>query len=161
MEDNRLIGIRGKIGAGKDTVAKLILQYSVRDLVTGGNAPEDIGILEEYSCWEIKKFATKVKQIAYLLTGYSITKFEDQEFKKQKLGQEWNDMTAREMMIKIGTECMRDNLHPDTWVNALFVDYIQPYQQDWIITDLRFKNELERIRKYNGINLSQPCVQPF
>jgi hypothetical protein len=48
-----------------------------------------------------------------------IQDFESQEFKNEKLGPEWGDMTVRDMLQKIGTESLRDNLHPDVWVNAL------------------------------------------
>jgi hypothetical protein len=53
------------------------------------------------------------------------------------------------MLQKIGTEAMRDNLHPDVWVNALFTTY--GYNSRWIITDVRFPNEIERIKQYDGI----------
>lgn len=93
--------------------------------------------------WQIKKFAGKLKQIASLMTGIPVEKFEDQDFKKTYLGEEWSysvaldrdtvlqehkyweekQMTVREFLQKLGTDAVRDNLHTNAWVNALFADY--------------------------------------
>ena len=188
-----LIGISGKTGSGKDTVGKII-QY-----LTDKNAKEmsfkDWYASNVYSVYQvmgkykIQKFATKLKQIASLLTGIPIEKFEDQEFKKTFLGEQWRVyknlntgkqgienirsehsaetylMAVREFLQKLGTEAMRDVIHPNVWVNALFADYKHTkkfYNEegeqlrmkglpDWIITDMRFPNELQAIKERNGI----------
>lgn len=141
--------------------------------------------------WQIKKFAAKLKQIASLLTGIPAEKFEDQDFKKLELGREWdrvvykysvvlkqdgpfnNDrvaenqiMTVREFLQKLGTEGIRNGVHENAWVNALFADYRREYQQGadsfdeptrsgdypkWIITDVRFPNEAQAIVDRGGI----------
>lgn len=172
-----IIGINGYIGSGKDTVGNIIaenLQYPEPCKQFSGNS------------WEIKKFAAKLKQIASLLTGIPIERFEDQEFKKTYLGPEWNwsgaissdvPITVREFLQRLGTEAIRDNIHPDAWVNALFADYnpkvtYQGYVIDladnaeepepigkpvdaeypnWIITDVRFPNEAQAIKEKEGI----------
>jgi hypothetical protein len=168
-----IIGINGKIGAGKDTVGTIIqgLLYTNKD----------------QSC-EIKKFAGKLKQIGSILTGIPVENFEDQEFKKSYLGTEWGTvqdvplnsippfadmqfnalMSVREFLQKLGTEAMRDGLHTNVWVNALFADYKKdwgiesnlPHSEflnlkypNWIITDMRFPNEMEAVVKRNGITI--------
>jgi hypothetical protein len=170
-----IIGINGKIGAGKDTVGTIIQGL----LLTNKNQ----------SC-EIKKFAGKLKQIASILTGISVKKFEDQEFKKTLLGSEWGTvksnplnavpvfedvqfnhlMSVRELLQKLGTEAMRDGLHQNVWVNALFADYkakwvptgdaieedevsLEKEYPNWIITDMRFPNEMEAVIKKGGITI--------
>lgn len=151
-----IIGINGKIGAGKDTVGTIIqgLLYTNKDQSS-----------------EIKKFAGKMKQIASILTGISVEKFEDQEFKECFLDVEWGTiqdiplnsippfadmqfnvmMTVREFLQKLGTEAMRDGLHTNVWVNALFADYKK--KSNWIITDMRFPNEMEAVIKRHGITI--------
>ena len=138
----KIIGIAGLAGSGKDTVGEAIRAFGKLDREN----------------WEIKKFATELKRIASILTGYKIQDFESQEFKNAKLGPEWGDMTVRDMLQKIGTEAMRDNLHPDVWVNALFSTY--GYNSRWIITDVRFPNEVERIKQHSGtlIKVVRPGV---
>ena len=103
-----IIAINGKIGAGKDTVGKIIQLFTylnnecdwkesekkeaLKDLYKGNidSLIHDIGIGRGYGDWKIKKFAGKLKQIASILTGISIEKFEDQEFKKTFLCEEWD-----------------------------------------------------------------------
>ena len=151
-----LIGISGKAGSGKNTVASFL---------------QDID-----SSFEQKAFAAKLKKIASILTGEPIQNFEDQEFKKEFLGDEWSTyveampfadltktnmelrMTVREFMQKLGTDGLRENLHPNVWVNALFADWRGPKMDEyhpskWIITDVRFPNEYEAIKDRGGIIL--------
>ena len=194
-----IIGINGKIGSGKDTIGSII-QYltsesgdpnssryrSYAEFLSkgGGYAPRNFD--HHYvSDWEIKKFAGKLKTTASLLTGIPVEEFEDQEFKKTNLSNEWSigygkkldgsytdvsPMTVRELLQKLGTDAMRDNLHENVWVNALFADYRSEHKKDkqvtpvdvsfdkstlpnWIITDTRFPNEMEAIEERGGITI--------
>jgi len=142
-------------------------------------------MLEIRSDWKIKKFAGKLKQIASILTGIPVENFEDQEFKKTILGSEWGTvqnvplnsippfadmqfnvmMSVREFLQRLGTEAMREGLHTNVWVNALFADYVETESifrgkviekhalPNWIITDMRFPNELESVEKRHGITI--------
>jgi hypothetical protein len=134
-----LIGISGKIGSGKDTVGGVLQLYFAT------HQPAD--------AWEIKKFAGKLKDIAEILTGIPKVNFEMQHFKQSNLPEEWNKngepMTARSLLQIVGTDAMRDQLHENVWVNALFADYNE--NSRWIITDVRFPNEAEAIKKHGGI----------
>lgn len=82
--------------------------------------------------------AGKLKQIASLLTGIPVEKFEDQEFKKTTLDPIWDQpisgdlgdimtkpMTVRELLQKLGTDAMRNGLHTNVWANAFWSDYKQ------------------------------------
>lgn len=166
-----ILGINGKIGSGKDTVGSII-QYLTSDY------KEIYGYLEwvervkiyssfPYSPWKIKKFAGKLKEIAALLTGCTIEQLEDQEFKKETLGFNWRSghcigaaSTYRELLQLLGTEIMRDKVHPNVWVNALMADYKEQQNYDssfsypkWIITDMRFPNEIEAVKAKDGITI--------
>jgi hypothetical protein len=195
-----IIGINGKIGSGKDTIGGII-QYLTSDYKDKYDYKNWIDRVENhgsntYSPWEIKKFAGKLKQTGSLLTGIPIEKFEDQEFKKTELAEDWNyfpiigyghrnvpvygqdeqAMLVREFLQKLGTEAMRDGLHTNVWVNALFADYkptndcqqhadglfytdehgeneVIPEYPNWIITDMRFPNELEAVVKREGLTI--------
>ena len=134
-----IISITGKISSGKDTIADIIMQYT------------------PYHDWEVKKFAGKLKDIAEIVSGVPKINFEDQEFKKQDMGPAWG-MTYRDLLQKLGTEAMRNGLHKNVWVNALFSDYKGQQNADgslshpnWLITDTRFPNELEAAKTHNGI----------
>lgn len=174
-----IIGVSGYINSGKDTIGKII-QY----LDSGSKASfekwtksiihcsgYDIGGESMYDCenrWKIRKFAAKVKIIAGLLLNVDVEKFEDRDFKDTKLGPEWDNMTVRAFMQKLGTDAMRYGLHPDVWVNALMSEY--KYTPDglllenWIITDVRFPNEAQAIKDKGGfivrVNRYPPGVSP-
>jgi hypothetical protein len=153
-----IIGINGYAGSGKDTVGTILQQ------------------IDKDSHWEIKKWAGKLKQVAELLTGIPVEKFEDQEFKKTNLGKQWNDrinnpMSVRDFLQKLGTEGLRDGLHTNTWVNALMADYkCVPADRapngwdcpNWIITDTRFPNEAQAIKDAGGIiiRVTRPGIGP-
>lgn len=171
-----IIGVSGRIFSGKDTVGKMIQD------------------LDPKRSWQIKKFAGKLKQIATILTGIPVEKFEDQEFKKSALPFCWDKeipittlsgvdhglrpMTVRDLLQVLGTEALRDNLHKNVWVNALFADYVcasegiryekgentftpkitpitfnPPLCPNWIITDCRFPNEAQDITDKGGFIL--------
>jgi hypothetical protein len=168
-----IIGVNGKIGSGKDTVGKII-QYLTSEYRDKYNFIEWQDRVENYgssthSKFEVKKFAGKLKEIAFLLTGKPVENFEEQNFKKLNMGSAWN-MTYREFLQKLGTEAMRNGLHEDVWVNALFADYkakwvptgdsvaeedvsLEKEYPNWIITDMRFPNELESVVERQGITI--------
>lgn len=176
-----IIGVFGYAGSGKDTVGSLIQyvlsgNYDVPINEVIENYKNNEWWLEEKSGWEIKKWAGKLKYIAAILTGIPISKFEDQEFKKTNLGPEW-DMTVRDLLQKLGTDAMRNGLHPNSWVNALMADYTPTQVQwsqgplggyedgpmpNWIITDTRFPNEAQAIKDKGGIviKVQRPGVGP-
>lgn len=174
-----IIGISGYIGSGKDTVGQMIQKLttpkpSVHEEDEFGRPARyingDYVLKPEYSIWKIKKFAAKLKQIASLLTGFPVEKFEEQEFKKSILPQCWDymvllppktldqaekyweerQMTVREFLQKLGTEAIRTNLHENAWVNATFADY-EGDRDFWVITDARFPNEAKAIKDRGGL----------
>ena len=56
-----------------------------------GGAYDDSGVsVEGISRWQIKKFATKVKQVLSLLTGIPVEDMEKEEVKNSYLPKEWN-----------------------------------------------------------------------
>lgn len=182
--------------------------YLKKDWITN---KDDEYLLIKYSNWKIVKFAGKLKEIVSILTGCKIQDLESQEFKNKQLSSEWDyyrqginlnpsvvteevakmlgdsriyHYTYRDLLQKIGTEAMRNNIHNNIWVNALFSEYkttLQTVEQterilkyckdnnlknisydeqnklipenlpNWIITDVRFPNELKAIEDRNGI----------
>jgi hypothetical protein len=174
-----IIGISGKIGSGKDTVGQIIqiLTHNPSFTTEGIKEHLKINATKYYvgNVWHIKKFASKLKQIVALLTGCTVEDLESQEFKQMKLSKDWwhNNgwadiperelvpWTYRDLLQKLGTEVMRNKIHENVWVNALFADYLPPVSLDrsdikkehpnWIITDMRFENEAEAIKKRDGL----------
>lgn len=135
----KIIAFSGRMESGKS----LVVDY-IKNLREG---------------WEEKKFAGKLKQIASLLTGVHVDKFEDRGFKKTSLDPEWayrlgdsdyyRIMHVREFLQKLGTEAIRNGLHENAWINALWCDYKEG--DKWLISDCRFKKEAESVKERGGI----------
>jgi hypothetical protein len=91
--------------------------------------------------------------------------------------------TPRLLLQLLGTDCGRDIIHPSIWVNSLMSEYVISdlgkiklrtshkesiniaalqgvYHPNWIITDLRFPNELQAIKDRGGIiiRVNRPMI---
>lgn len=169
-----IISLSGKMGSGKNTTANVI-QYIIDSKESGftlseSNYNDYIKNKHYLKCkFEQKSFAGKLKQIASMLTGATLEQLEDQDFKKLDIGPDWG-MTYRELLQKLGTEAMRNGLHENVWVNALFADYKETIIRsavpvraagfidhhvypNWIITDMRFPNEMDSVKAKGGITI--------
>lgn len=161
------------MGSGKDTVGSIIQYLLDRNVVNESFdfwfSSNFYSVYQSSKQWEIKKFAGKLKQVASLITGVPVEMWEDQGFKQGRMPYGWG-MTYREFLQKLGTEAMREGLYEDVWVNALFADYkpttqienacyksagirVFEYYPLWIITDMRFSNEMKAIELRKGITI--------
>jgi hypothetical protein len=133
-----LIGISGKAGSGKDTLAAAINAISAEK-------------------FQVRRFSGKLKLIAELLTGIPADTMNDQDVKNARIGSHWGTMTLRELLVLIGQD-MRDRLHPDVWVNALFADFDD--RRNWIVPDVRYSNEMKAIKDRGGIviRVDRPAI---
>ena len=126
-----IIGISGKMQSGKDTAANIIRSWD--------------------ESWQVRRFADKLKDITCMLIGCSREDLEDIKFKDEPLDKSWGKMTPRLLMQLLGTECGREVIHENIWVNALFADYKD--QSKWIIPDVRFPNEADAVISRGGLLL--------
>lgn len=166
-----LIGIGGKMQSGKDTTAKIIMDLkkdkpwkilrfadSVKDIVCillnctrddlENNDFKNKELGEEW--WYYRNMISDynffgglytTKKDAELIAGFSSNKTKTILIK----------LTPRKLLQLIGTECGRNIIHPNIWINCLKSKY-DLYKNDYniIIPDLRFNNEAEFIEKNNG-----------
>jgi hypothetical protein len=138
---NNLIGLCGYAGSGKSEFAMELWRLS--------------------GTFTIKSYSRKLKEVAGILTGLEPDDFEIQDVKAQRMPDMWTDIlsghtpTYREFLQKLGTDVMRDHLHKDIWVNALFSEWNQWGSEGripkWIIADVRFPNEAQAIRDRGGV----------
>lgn len=162
-----LIGISGRAGSGKDLIASIIQYLIWKNKIELGELTNYTQTLEDFIRrshnsylidWEVIKFADKLKDIVCLLTGCTRADLEDQEFKsnhKFKFENKWYG-SVRDFLQYFGTDLIRKNLGDNIWVDATFVDYkpkkLSEYNPSkWIISDVRFPNEIEAIKDRNGI----------
>jgi len=123
-----IIGIHGKIGSGKDTVAKEIKksfpQYNFKTVSFGYN----------------------VKKVISIITGIDMRSLLSRKIKAQYLEQ--FKMTVGELFQQVGTNALRDVLNKDVWIISLFNSIKD--NENIIITDVRFLNEAESIINRGG-----------
>lgn len=76
-------------------------------------------------------------------------------YKSHPLGNE-----VRELMQRLGTECGRELLGENIWVDSALKD-VHP-DKDYIVTDCRFVNEANAIRNRGGkvIRIERPGIGP-
>jgi hypothetical protein len=171
-----IIGLSGYMKSGKDTVGQMIIDLTMQKnhkLVEdefGRTIPGENGgpLLTEpdYPLFEIRKFAGKLKQVASLMTGIPVEKFEDQDFKDGPMPEGWDTteilvsdkeppyphktrMTVREFLQKLGTQAVRHHVHQDAWVISAMAG--MKNEDNVIFTDCRFPNEAQAIKDKGGV----------
>lgn len=150
-----VIALTGRAGSGKDTTAQ-ILQYILdsSDLDQVVNVQEEIldsfesQIFSGYndvSNYHILKFAWPVYQIVGILLNRNPEMIMlDRKFKDTI---QYKKLTGRQLLQKVGTECFRDVIGTDIWLDIMDRHLSGLYSQGnvdgVIISDLWFVNEAE------------------
>lgn len=134
-----IVGLVGFIGAGKGTVADLLV---------------------DRHDFEKESFANSVKDAVATVFGWNRTLLEgdtpesrawreqDDKFWSEKLGKPFSPRLALQLM---GTEAGRDVFHPDLWVHTVLRRCENAPWHNYVIADVRFPNEVEAIRKAGGV----------
>jgi len=131
-----IIGLVGLIGAGKGTVADILVDKH--------------GFIKE-------SFANSVKDSVSVVFGWNREMLEGatsesrewrekpDKFWSEKFGKEFSPRMALQLM---GTEAGRDVFHPDLWIFTA----LRRMQSDknYVLADVRFPNEIQRIREAGG-----------
>lgn len=141
----RLIGLRGRAGAGKDTVADyLVDNYGFKKL----------------------SFATALKRIVVIITGWSwdFVNGSTSEYRaaRETLVHPSYNMTCRQLLQYVGTDLFRNQLHKDIWITCLTQEIKAIWKdnanQAIVISDVRFDNEAEIIQTLAGqiIKINRP-----
>ena len=131
-----IIGLVGFIGAGKGTVADILV--------------EKHGFIKE-------SFANSVKDAVSVVFGWDRSLLEGDtvdsrawreqpdEFWSRKLGKEFSPRLALQLM---GTEAGRNVFHTDLWVHT--VERRCSPNRNYVIADVRFPNEIKALKNMGG-----------
>ena len=130
----KIIGITGKAGSGKDTAADFIKEVHIKSQVTS--------------------FAKVLKEAASIITGLDPFYFDSRNPAREEVHPKIGK-SPRQILKLLGTECARDILDENVWVNHVKDEYLSAktsYQniEYFVITDVRFNNEAEWIIENGG-----------
>ena len=141
-----IIGISGKAGSGKDTVAKMLeVLYANPDISYEDFANKRY---KNFADIQIVHFADALKETAQVLFRLGEWETNTQEGKKTTIN--WIGKTVRELLQGIG-QGLRDAIDSDLWVKILFAN--TEGWSNYIIADVRYPNEIKAIKERNGILL--------
>lgn len=134
----QIIGLVGSAGSGKDTAG---------DILASNGFKRD-------------SFAKPVKDATAAIFGWERAKLdgytpEDRVWRElpcpywsAKMGKPFSPRKALQLM---GTECGREVYHQNLWVDALERRLVADTDmRGWVITDVRFVNEMEMIKRLGG-----------
>ena len=135
-----IIGLVGFIGSGKDTVASRFISY--------GCVKDSFAAPLKDACAAIFGWPRE------LLEGDTVESREFREtpdmFWTRKLG--IDNFTPRLSLQLVGTDVLRNHFHQDIWLSSLEYRFrIKNSDQNVVISDARFRNELKLIKSLNGI----------
>jgi len=133
-----IIGVCGFIGSGKDTVADYLVNFHE---------------------FRRESFANTLKDAAAAVFGWDRTMLEG----RTKQAREWREqvdpwwaerlgipnLTPRWILQYWGTEVCRKGFHDDIWIASL-ENKLRNSQDDVVISDCRFPNEIKSIRDQGG-----------
>jgi hypothetical protein len=134
-----IVGLVGFIGAGKGSVADILV--------------------ERHDYFK-ESFANSVKDAVSAVFGWNRALLEgdtpesrawreqDDEFWSKKLGKPFSPRLALQLM---GTEAGRDVFHPDLWVHTVLRRCENAPWNNYVIADVRFPNEVKAIHDAGGI----------
>jgi hypothetical protein len=133
-----IVGLVGFIGAGKGTVADLLV---------------------DRHDFEKESFANSVKDACATIFGWNRSMLEGDtpesrawreqpdKWWSEKLGREFSPRLALQLM---GTEAGRDVFHPDLWVHTVMRRCENAPYHNYVIADVRFPNEVNAIVNSGG-----------
>jgi hypothetical protein len=131
-----LVGILGFIGSGKGTAGEILQDMGFTSLSFASNLKDVAAIMFDWP--------------RHLLEGDTKESREwreqPDEFWSKELGYK---ISPRNVLQLLGTESVRDIFHKDFWILSLKKK--MRYGQNYVITDVRFPNEMNFIHQQGGI----------
>jgi hypothetical protein len=134
---NRIIAVVGFIGEGKDTVSNYIAS--------------------KYG-FQKESFAKPLKDIVSIIFGWDRALLEGNtpisRHWREQIDVYWSsvigyDVTPRYILQHVGTDMFRNMISPNIWSEVLQKKIINNPQTNYIISDVRFQEEINMLKKYD------------
>jgi len=131
-----IIGICGLIGSGKGTVGDILVEQGYKKV----------------------SFADKLKDGVATIFGWDRAMLEgdtdESRTWREQTDEFWSNETKMEVTPRLvlqlfGTDCLRNGFYDGVWV-SLLKKYILDNPGDYVIPDVRFRNEQNMIRELGG-----------
>lgn len=139
----KVILLSGCKRAGKDTLANRLIERL------------PAGSCERYS------FADPLREVCSIAFGFTAEDYQDD--RKDLPHPEWG-ISPRQALIQVGTEYFRKQIHPDVWIKETLRRMARSTADYIFITDARFLNEIESIRRafpsHRTVLVIRPDVVP-
>jgi hypothetical protein len=133
-----IIGICGFIGSGKDTIADYLVNVrQFRRMSFAGTLKDAVSAVFG---WDRELLEGRTRESR-------IWREQRDEWWSQRLGR---DITPRQVLQQWGTEVCRQAYHDEIWVASL-ENRLRNSQNNVVITDCRFPNEIQAIRQAQGL----------
>jgi len=132
-----IVGICGLIGCGKGTVGDILVEQGFVKI----------------------SFADKLKDGVAEIFGWNRAMLEGDTNESRQWREQrdnyWSDETQMEVTPRVvlqlfGTDCMRDGFYDGVWVSLLKKTILDNPEQNYVIPDVRFANEVDMIRDIGG-----------
>lgn len=132
-----IVGICGLIGSGKGTVGDILVEQGFVKV----------------------SFADKLKDGVSTIFGWDRAMLEgdtdESRAWREQRDDYWSDETQMEVTPRLvlqlfGTDCMRDGFYDGVWVSLLKKTILDNPEQNYVIPDVRFENEIKMIRSIGG-----------
>ena len=132
-----IVGICGLIGCGKGTVGDILVEQGFVKI----------------------SFADKLKDGVAEIFGWDRAMLEGDTNESRQWREQrdnyWSDETQMEVTPRVvlqlfGTDCMRDGFYDGDWVSLLKKTILDNPEQNYVIPDVRFANEVDMIRDIGG-----------
>jgi hypothetical protein len=121
-----LVGICGKAGAGKDTIGDyLVEKYNFKKVALADpikRLVKDVFALDDQTVYD--------------------------RVEREKDLKRWPGWTVRKLLQYVGTELFRENIDDAIWVKSLWYKILDDVSGNYVVTDVRFPNELEYFKTH-------------
>ena len=151
-----IVGLVGKSGSGKDTVANILVNEGYERVASADTMKDDLCRYLDITHEEFEQYKNKPLKVVHTEEGFHHMKGEDRFGKTRIFGKFAFDFSLRRLLQQYGMD-MRDHFGPDYWISRsvkkiLDADevFVNESKKQVVISDIRFQNEWDYVKSMGG-----------